>query len=173
MPQVICIVGRSQSGKTTLIEKLIPVLKNKGYRIGTVKHSHHIFDFDKSGKDSWRHKDAGADTVIIASPGKIAIVKNDHQGTLDSLIDYFGDLDLVITEGYKGARRPKIEVVRAARHKNALLKGDRHLVAVASDADLDINLPVFGLDDVDDLANFIEEKYLKAIRNPEIGSGKE
>lgn len=161
MPQVICIVGRSQSGKTTLIEKLIPVLKNKGYRIGTIKHSHHIFDFDKSGKDSWRHKDAGAETVIIASPGKIAMVKNDHDGTLESLQHYFDDLDLLITEGYKGARKPKIEVVRAARHDDALLKDDGNLVAVVSDADIDIDRPVFGLEDVDNLANFIEEHYLK------------
>ena len=161
MPQVICIVGRSQSGKTTLIEKLIPVLRNKGYRIGTIKHSHHIFDFDKSGKDSWRHKDAGAEAVIIASPGKIAMVKNDHQGTLDSLIDYFDDLDLVITEGYKGARQPKIEVVRAARHNDALLRNDDHLVAVVTDADLKIGQPVFGLEDIDNLADFIEEQYLK------------
>ena len=161
MPQVICIVGRSQSGKTTLIEKLIPVLRNKGYRIGTIKHSHHIFDFDKSGKDSWRHKDAGAEAVIIASPGKIAMVKNDHQGTLDSLVDYFSDLDLVITEGYKGARKPKIEVVRAARHDDALLREDSHLVAVVTDADLKIEQPVFGLEDIDNLADFIEEQYLK------------
>ncbi len=81
MPQIICIVGRSQSGKTTLIEKLIPELKRRGYRIGTIKHSHHIFDFDKTGKDSWRHKDAGAETVIVVSPGKIAMVKNDDEGT--------------------------------------------------------------------------------------------
>ena len=161
MPQVICIVGRSQSGKTTLIEKLIPVLRNKGYRIGTIKHSHHIFDFDKSGKDSWRHKDAGAEAVIIASPGKIAMVKNDHQGTLDSLVDYFGDLDLVITEGYKGARKPKIEVVRAARHDDVLLRKDDYLVAVVTDADLKIEQPVFGLDDIDNLADFIAGKYLK------------
>ena len=162
MPQIICIVGRSQSGKTTLIEKLIPVLKNKGYRIGTIKHSHHVFDFDKSGKDSWRHKDAGAETVIIASPGKIAMVKNDHQGTLESLLDYFGDLDLVITEGYKGARQPKIEVVRSARHEDVLLKKDGHLLAVVTDAELDIDLPVFGLEDVDHLADFIEEKFFKS-----------
>ena len=161
MPQIICIVGRSQSGKTTLIEKLIPVLKNRGYRIGTIKHSHHIFDFDRSGKDSWRHKDAGAETVIIASPGKIAMLKNDHQGTLESLQHYFDDLDLLITEGYKGAQKPKIEVVRAARHNDALLKDDQHLVAVVSDADLNISLPVFGLEDVDKLADFIEDKYLK------------
>ena len=160
MPQVICIVGRSQSGKTTLIEKLIPVLSNKGYRIGTIKHSHHIFDFDKSGKDSWRHKDAGAEAVIIASPGKIAMVKNDDHGTLESLLDYFSDLDLVITEGYKGAHQPKIEVVRAARHDDALLRQDSHLVAVVTDADLKIEQPVFGLEDIDNLADFIEEQYL-------------
>ncbi len=160
MPQVICIVGRSQSGKTTLIEKLIPILKNKGYRIGTIKHSHHVFDFDKSGKDSWRHKDAGAETVVIASPGKIAMVKNDHAGTLEGLIGYFDDLDLLITEGYKGARRPKIEVVRSARHQNTLLKDDDCLVAVVTDAVLDVNVPVFGLEDIGKLADFIEENFL-------------
>jgi molybdopterin-guanine dinucleotide biosynthesis protein B len=160
MPPIICIVGRSQSGKTTLIEKLIPALKRRGYRIGTIKHSHHIFDFDKSGKDSWRHKDAGAETVIIASPGKIAMVKNDHQGTLDGLQDYFGDLDLVITEGYKKERKPKIEVVRSARHAEALLKDDRHLVAVVTDADLEMEVPVFGMEDIDQLADFIAKKYL-------------
>ena len=160
MPPIICIVGRSQSGKTTLIEKLIPALKRRGYRVGTIKHSHHIFDFDKSGKDSWRHKDAGAETVIIASPGKIAMVKNDHQGTLDGLQDYFGDLDLVITEGYKKERKPKIEVVRSARHAEALLKDDRHLVAVVTDADLEMEVPVFGMEDIDQLADFIAKKYL-------------
>ena len=160
MPQIICIVGRSQSGKTTLIEKLIPELKHRGYRVGTIKHSHHIFDFDKSGKDSWRHKDAGAETVIIASPGKIAMVKNDDQGTLEGLQNFFDDLDLVITEGYKGEDKPKIEVVRSARHSDALLKEDRHLVAVVTDIDLSLQVPVFGLDEIDQLANFIEQKYL-------------
>jgi molybdopterin-guanine dinucleotide biosynthesis protein B len=160
MPQTICIVGRSQSGKTTLIEKLIPLLKGRGYRIGTIKHSHHIFDFDKTGKDSWRHKDAGADTVIVTSPGKIAMVKNDDQGTLDGLQKFFEDLDLVITEGYKKENKPKIEVVRAARHEEVLLKADRHLVAVVSDMDLKLKVPVFGLEDIDKLADFIEETFL-------------
>ncbi len=160
MPAVICIVGRSQSGKTTLIEKLIPELNRRGYRIGTIKHSHHIFDFDKTGKDSWRHKDAGAETVIIASPGKIAMVKNDTEGTLEGLIKFFEDVDLVITEGYKGARRPKIEVVRSARHGDAILKNDRFLVAAVADVDLDLKVPVFGLEDIHPLADFIEATYL-------------
>jgi molybdopterin-guanine dinucleotide biosynthesis protein B len=160
MPQMISIVGRSQSGKTTLIEKLIPALKHRGYKIGTIKHSHHIFDFDKTGKDSWRHKDAGADTVIIASPGKIAMVKNDYLGSLDGLQRFFDDLDLIITEGYKKEDKPKIEVVRAARHADVLLENDKHLVAVVSDVELQLNVPVFDLEDVDRLADFIEEKYL-------------
>jgi molybdopterin-guanine dinucleotide biosynthesis protein B len=160
MPQMISIVGRSQSGKTTLIEKLIPALKHRGYKIGTIKHSHHIFDFDKTGKDSWRHKDAGADTVIIASPGKIAMVKNDYLGSLDGLQRFFDDLDLIITEGYKKEDKPKIEVVRAARHADVLLEHDKHLVAVVSDVELQLNVPVFDLEDVDRLADFIEEKYL-------------
>ena len=160
MPQIICIVGRSQSGKTTLIEKLIPILKGRGYKIGTIKHSHHIFDFDKTGKDSWRHKDAGAETVIIASPGKIAMIKNDDQGTLDGLQKFFNDLDLVITEGYKKENKPKIEVARAARHADVLLKADSNLVAVVSDMNLKLKVPVFGLEDIDRLADFIEETYL-------------
>lgn len=141
------------------------MLKVRGYRIGTIKHSHHIFDFDKSGKDSWRHQDAGAETVIIASPGKIAMVKNDHEGTLEELIGYFDDLDLLITEGYKGARRPKIEVVRAARHTDALLKDDDCLVAVVTDANLEMNLPIFGLEDIEKLADFIEENFLATNRH--------
>jgi len=161
MPAVICIVGRSQSGKTTLIEKLIPVLKKRGYRIGTVKHTHHVFDFDKTGKDSCRHKDAGAETVVIASPGKIAMVKNDHNGTLDGLVNYFDDLDLVITEGYKRENKPKIEVVRAARHTRPLLQDDRQLVAVVTDVEMHLEVPVFELEEINKLADFIENKFLR------------
>ena len=163
MTPVICIVGRSQTGKTTLLEKLVPALTGRGYRIGTIKHSHHIFDFDKIGKDSWRHKDAGAETVIIASPGKIAMIKDDHEGTLEGLQKFFVDLDLVITEGYKGERKPKIEVVRAARHREALLADDPNLIAVATDVEMVLKVPVFGLEDIDQLADFIEKNYLARI----------
>ena len=160
MTPIICIAGRSQTGKTTLIEKLIPTLKERGYRIGTIKHSHHIFEMDKTGKDSWRHKDAGAETVIIASPGKIAMVKNDHEGSLDSLVDYFRDMDLVITEGYKGEKKPKIEVVRAARHQEALLAEDPNLIAIVTDINMSVNVPVFGMEDIVQLADFIEKNIL-------------
>jgi molybdopterin-guanine dinucleotide biosynthesis protein MobB len=160
MPPVVSIVGRSQSGKTTLIEKLIPEFKKRGYTIGTIKHSHHNPDIDRSGKDSSRHKAAGADTVIFHSPGKIAMVRNDHSGDLDSLLDYFNDVDLVITEGYKTGNKPKIETVRSARHCEPLLKDDQLLIAVVTDVDLQLNVPKFGFEDVVPLADMIEEKFL-------------
>ena len=160
MIPVVSIVGRSQSGKTTLIEKLIPEFKKRGYTIGTIKHSHHNPDIDRSGKDSSRHKAAGADTVIFHSPGKIAMVRNDHKGDMDSLLGYFNDVDLVITEGYKAGNKPKIEVVRAARHKEPLLKDDELLIAVVTDVDFESSVPGFGFDDVVALADMIEDRFL-------------
>ena len=150
MPPVVSIVGRSQSGKTTLIEKLIPELKKRGYTIGTIKHSHHSPDIDRSGKDSSRHKAAGADTVIFHSPGTIAMVRN----------DYFNDVDLVITEGYKKGNKPKIEIVRSARHCEPLLQDDELLIAVVTDVDLQLRVPKFGFEEVVPLADMIEEKFL-------------
>lgn len=160
MPAVVSIVGRSQSGKTTLIEKLIPEFKSRGYTIGTIKHSHHNPDIDRSGKDSSRHKAAGADTVIFHSPGTIAMVRDDHAGEMDNLMGYFEDVDLVITEGYKAGNKPKIEIVRSARHYEPLLKDDTHLIAVVTDVDLQLKVPIFGFEDVVPLADLIEEKIL-------------
>jgi molybdopterin-guanine dinucleotide biosynthesis protein MobB len=160
MLPVVSIVGRSQSGKTTLIEKLIPELKKRGYTVGTIKHSHHNPDLDRSGKDSSRHKAAGADIVIFHSPGKIAMVRNDDSGDLDSLLGYFNDVDLVITEGYKTGNKSKIEIVRSARHCEPLLKDDTLLIAVVTDVDLQLSVPKFGFEDVVPLADMIEEKFL-------------
>ena len=114
MPVLISVTGQSGSGKTTLIEKLIPEFKKRGYRVGTVKHTHHGVD-DQSGKDSWRHKEAGADTVIVAAPDGLAVMKTSGCDSLDKLVPFLEDVDLVITEGYKSGNKPKIEVVRAAR----------------------------------------------------------
>ncbi|MGD9081720.1 MAG: molybdopterin-guanine dinucleotide biosynthesis protein MobB, partial [Desulfobacterales bacterium] len=106
------------------------------------------------------HKAAGADTVIFHSPGKIAMVRNDHAGDLDSLLDYFKDVDLVITEGYKTGSKPKIEIVRSARHPEPLLEDDELLIAVVTDVDLQLKVPKFGFEDVVPLADMIEEKFL-------------
>jgi len=161
MPPIISIVGRSQSGKTTLIEKLIPELKSRGHRVGTIKHAHHGFDIDKSGKDSLRHRNAGADTVIVASPGMIAMVKDTNSEAIDDLQAYFEDLDLVITEGYKKADKPKIEVLRAARHTELLCREDPNLIAVVTDIQINPGVVRFGLEDIGPLADLIEKKYLR------------
>jgi len=160
MTPIISIVGKSESGKTTLIEKLIPELKKRGYRIGTVKHALHGFQIDREGKDSFRHKAAGADTVIVVSPESIAMIKNGDGMTLDSVVGYFSDVDLVITEGYKRENKPKIEVFRKARHKDTLCRDDDNLMALVTDDDIDINVPRFGLEDIKGLADLIEKKFL-------------
>jgi molybdopterin-guanine dinucleotide biosynthesis protein B len=161
MPPIISIVGNSNSGKTTLIEKLIPELKKRGYRVGVIKHAHHGFNIDKKGKDSWRHKVAGADTVLVSSPGKIAMVKDEPCGSLDCLQPYFTDLDLVITEGYKREDKPKIEVFRNSLHPSPVCTNNDHLIAMVTDSEIDIEVPTFGLEAVESIVDFIENRFLK------------
>jgi molybdopterin-guanine dinucleotide biosynthesis protein MobB len=163
MPPIVSIVGRSESGKTTLIEKLIPELKARGYRIGTIKHTHHAIEFDQAGKDSDRHRLAGAETVILASAASIAMVKNTGTGDLDGLLRYFDDVDLLITEGFKRAARPKIEVIRAAVSSEMMCREDPDLIAVATDADVQTALPRFRLDDYRAIADMIERRFLRSL----------
>jgi len=160
MPPIISIVGRSGSGKTTLIEKLIPELKRRGYKIGTVKHASHRVEMDQQGKDSWRHKQSGADTVIVASKAGIAMVKDENCDSLDGFKKYFDNVDLILTEGYKSGNKPKIEVVRAARHQRPICQKNNHLEALVSDVAMDADVPRFGLEDVRGLADMIEGRFL-------------
>ena len=160
MPPIISIVGSSNSGKTTLIEKLLPELKKRGYRIGVVKHAHHGFNIDKKGKDSWRHKIAGADTVLVSSPGKIAMVKDETCESLDCLQPYFTDLDLVITEGYKREDKPKIEVFRKSIHPSPVCANNDHLVAMVTDSEIDIDVPTFAFEAVAAIVDLIESRFL-------------
>ena len=160
MPPVVSIVGRSESGKTTLIETLIPELKRRGYRIGTIKHTHHALRIDHSGKDSARHRAAGAQTVILASSGQIAMIKSTSSESVADLMRYFDDVDLLITEGYKREKTPKIEVMRAAVHSELLCRNDPSLIAVATDADVAVHVPVFRLDDPVSIAAYIERRFL-------------
>jgi molybdopterin-guanine dinucleotide biosynthesis adapter protein len=166
MPHIISIVGKSNSGKTTLIEKLLPELKRRGYKIGTIKHSHHAVEIDRKGKDSWRHMAAGAHTVVVASQGKMAMVKDVPQENPDDLECYFSDMDLVITEGFKTGKWPKIEIFRSARNKNLLCVDDDTLVAVVTDADIDLGVPLFGLEDIVEIVDFIEKTYLPPADSP-------
>jgi molybdopterin-guanine dinucleotide biosynthesis protein MobB len=155
MPAIVSFVGRSESGKTTLIEKLIPVLLRRGLRVGTIKHTHHTPELDRSGKDSARHLAAGASTVVLASSGQIRLVKTGVDGGLDGLIRYFDDVDLLITEGYKRERTPKVEVLRRALGGPLLCLDDPTLIAVATDAALELSVPVLPLDDPETVADFI------------------
>lgn len=164
MPPVVSIVGRSESGKTTLIERLIPELRRRGHRIGTIKHTHHALEIDQAGKDSSRHRAAGAQTVILASPGQIAMIKSVPSESVAELVRYFEDVDLLITEGYKRAKTPKIEILRTAVHTELLCRDDPDLIAVATDAALDVHVPVFRLDDPVSIAAFIEERFLRTPR---------
>jgi molybdopterin-guanine dinucleotide biosynthesis protein B len=165
MPPILSIVSKKGSGKTTLIEKLIPELKSRGYRVGTIKHDTHGFEIDREGKDTWRHKQAGAHTVAISSPWKISVIKDvDWEMDLDRIVEsYFSDLDVVITEGYKWARKAQVEVFRGASHERPLYtKEEPHpLMAVMSDIDIDLGVPRFHIDDVQGLADFVESNLLK------------
>ena len=161
MAQIIAVVGKSKSGKTTLIERLIPELKKRGYRIGSVKHAHHGFEIDKKGKDSYRHRAAGADIVVVAAPEEIAVVKRVKTDSLDNLEMFFIDMDLVLVEGYKRTRYPKIEVFDQRSHKAPLGLNNEELVAFVSDDAIDVDVPQYRTDQIVELSDLIERRYLK------------
>ncbi len=163
---IVSVVGKSDAGKTTLVEKLVPELKARGYRIGTIKHDVHGFDIDHEGKDSWRHKHAGAHTVTISSPKKVAVIKDvEAEETIDGLASkYFQNVDIILTEGYKKQHKPKIEVFRNQVHDEPLCRKDDSLVAIVSDVPLDLGVPRFELDDIKGLADFVEARFLSANR---------
>jgi len=167
-PPVVSIVAKSGTGKTTLLEKLIGELKRRGYKVGAVKHDAHRFEIDREGKDSWRLTQAGADTMLITSPTKVAMVKQYRNKVEPSLAEviaaYCGDLDIVLTEGFKKSSMPKIEVHRRERSERLLCRDEAHdpqLIAVASDSDLTLDVPVYDINDAAGLCDLIEKRYLK------------
>ncbi|HWR40908.1 MAG TPA: molybdopterin-guanine dinucleotide biosynthesis protein B [Patescibacteria group bacterium] len=161
MVPVISLVGRSNSGKTTYLEKLVAEMKHRGYRVAVIKHDVHGFEMDKPGKDTWRHAQAGADVVCISSPQKMAMIKKVEQELLlDQVLDYIDGVDIIFTEGYKRENKPKVEVFReAAGYEPLCAKED--LLAMVTDRHLYDDVPEFGLDDPAPLANFLEERVLK------------
>lgn len=166
MIPIVSIVGKSDSGKTTLLEKLVKELRNRGYRIATIKHDAHSFEIDHEGKDSWRHKRAGANMTLISSPSKMAMVADtDHDHTLSELRDKFiADVDLILSEGYKRETHPKIEVFRSDLNRELLCQEDDNLVAIAGDpSDPPDGVPVFDLNRPEALCDFIEAKFIKAV----------
>ena len=162
--------GWSGSGKTTLEERLIPVLVARGLRIALVKHAHHSFDVDQPGKDSHRHRAAGATEVLVTSSQRWALMhelRGAPELTLAGALARLGPADLVLVEGYKREAIPKLEIHRAANGKPWLHPDDRWIVGIAADIPPPSpgGRPCFGLDDVDALAAFVVDK---AVEVPEV-----
>lgn len=156
--KVLSVAGYSGSGKTHFIEKLVRSLCEKGYRVFTVKHDVHGFDIDIPGKDSYRHRKAGAKRVLISSPERFALIE-EREGEMDiqDLVDrYCRDADVVITEGYKRGPYPKIELHRRDAGKPLSCIDDEKLLAVFSDHPLDLHVPTFHIDDVERAVEIVE-----------------
>jgi len=160
---IVSIVGRSNTGKTTLIEKLIIELRRRGYRVGTIKHNSHGFDIDHEGKDSWRHKKAGAQVTVIASPHRVAVIEDVNRDyELSELMDhYIRDVDIILSEGFKKNPHPKIEVVRSGLKHEPLCTREDNLIAVASDRPLERGVPCLDINDAGSIVNLIENRFLK------------
>jgi molybdopterin-guanine dinucleotide biosynthesis protein B len=152
----LSIVGFSGSGKTTLMERLIGELTRRGLRIGSVKHDSHGFEMDHPGKDSWRHKQAGAAVSMIASPHRIGMVRDvDRDHRLEELVAMLPDVDLALAEGFKRGAHPKIEIYRPEANPQPACLDDPDLMAVVSDAAPEWGVPCFALDNLCALADFI------------------
>jgi len=161
MLPVVSVVGKSGVGKTTLIEKLISEAKKRGIKVATIKHDAHSFEIDYPGKDSWRHFHAGAEAVVISSQEKVALIERVNQEKkLDELIAMLPPVDLVLTEGYKTDKRPKIEVHRKEVYPEILCR-ENELIAIATDEALPLNVPQFSLDDAKGLIDAIEDWFLR------------
>jgi molybdopterin-guanine dinucleotide biosynthesis adapter protein len=159
MQKVIGVCGFKNSGKTTLVEKLVRHLTEQGYKISTVKHAHHDFDIDHEGRDSFRHRKAGASEVAVVSQNRFAIM-NELRGaeppTLDEILTKLSPCDLVIVEGYKRDTHDKIEVRNLELNHPVLAGDDPTIVAVAANGEISNSvIPVFNRDDVSALAVFI------------------
>jgi molybdopterin-guanine dinucleotide biosynthesis protein B len=157
---IVCFVGRSNSGKTTFIERVIPELVRAGYKVATVKHAGHGFDLDTEGKDSWRHKQAGASSVVILSKGAMAMFADvSDQMKVEDVRDRFLDYsyDLIIAEGWKNEGYPKIVIIR--EQVGEIPISSEGLLAVVSDKPVDVNVPVFDLNDVSSVAALLMERF--------------
>jgi molybdopterin-guanine dinucleotide biosynthesis adapter protein len=158
---VICIVaGRSETGKTTLTEKVIREFVQRGYKVGAVKSDAHGFDIDVPGKDSWRFAQAGAKSTAIIGPDKYAIIqKTEIKRELDDIIPFIKEVDIILVEGYKASTRPRVEVVRKERGTQ-IISPLEYLIAIATDVEgLDTSVPILDINDYEGVVNIIVNKY--------------
>jgi len=158
---IVSVVGKSDSGKTTLLEGLIRTLVARGRRVATVKHHVHDFDIDVPGKDSYRHARAGAQVTMISSPEKFGLIREvDRELDIDEIAREAGDVDILITEGFKRTGRNRIEVTRAARSTEMICAGDELFALVSDHIQALDDVPVFALDDFEGVADLIERALL-------------
>ncbi len=164
MPPLVSIVGKSKSGKTTLIERLIRELAERGYRVATIKHVPQEIAFDEPDKDSWRHIQAGSEATIIGSPNKVVLIKPvTQEPALDEIVRLFGeDYDIILTEGFKEGNAPKIETHRG--EAGSPLGTIKKLVAIVTDELLETKTRQFSFGDVKGLADLLEEGFIKPQR---------
>ena len=161
--KVLGIAGWSGAGKTTLVVDLLPALIRRGLAVSTIKHAHHEFEIDKPGKDSRRHREAGAAEVLISSSKRMALIREHRaaaEPTLEELLDRLAPVDLVLVEGFKHGTHEKLEVFRRALEQSLLAASDPSVVAVASDGAIPgLAVPVLPLDDIEGIADFIRQRY--------------
>ena len=156
--KVFGIAGWSGSGKTTLLEQLIPQFTARGLKVSVIKHAHHGFDIDRPGKDSYRHREAGASEVLLSCNDRWALMherREESEVTLDELLARLAPCDLVLIEGFKQEPIPKLEVYRPENGKPPLFPERSDIVAVATDAEIATSLPRLALDDVAAIAGFV------------------
>ncbi len=159
--KIFGFAGWSGSGKTTLIEQLIPRFVAHGLTVSLIKHAHHTFDVDHPGKDSYRHRQAGASEILVTSSRRWVLMhelRGSHEPSFDEQVKRISPCDLLLVEGFKFAPIPKLEVWRAETGEALLHPNDPHIVAVASDAKVETKLPLLDLNDVDGIAQFILKK---------------
>ena len=157
--KIFGIIGWSGSGKTTLIKLLIPFLVKKGYSVSTMKHTHHDFDIDQPGKDSFEHRKAGAKQVLVTGAKRWALLAENFdcpEPSIDELLNKMEPVDLVLIEGFKTFPHPKMEIYRTALGKPLLAKNDRSVISVASDdTSLELRIPVINLNNLQTIAEFV------------------
>jgi molybdopterin-guanine dinucleotide biosynthesis protein B len=162
MPPIVSIIGKSKSGKTTLIERLIGELKSRGYRVATIKHTHHKLSLDEPGKDSWRHIQAGSEATVISTDDNTVLIKP-AETSLEQLAHLIGeDYDIILTEGFKTGDAPKIETHR--KQAGPPLASVSKLIAIATDEPLETEVRKFPLEDIKGISDLLEKEFIEPQR---------